>query len=339
MAAHTHNPTAPALSLAHAVVAASDAPLLLLDGELAVVAVSASFCEAFEIDPRRATGRSLFEMGAGEWDVPQLRSLLAATLTGQARIPAYQMDLKRPGREVRRLVLNARRLDYGARDEVWLVLAVADVTEARESEKLKDDLLREKAILLQELQHRVANSLQIVASVLMQSARKLPDQEARDHIYEAHQRVMSVAAVQKHLAATRLGDVQMRPYLTDLCRSIGASMIRDHDRLTLDVRVDDSVASAKASVSMGLIVTELVINALKHAFPEHRRGKILVGYSSHGEDWTLSVGDDGVGFPGEASKAVSGLGTSLVEALARQLDAHVHIKAGHPGTAVSVVHA
>ena len=73
-------------------------------------------------------------------------------------------------------------------------LAVADVTAARAADKLKDDLLREKAILLQEVQHRVANSLQIIASVLLQSARKVQSEETRGHLKDAHNRVMSVAA-------------------------------------------------------------------------------------------------------------------------------------------------
>ena len=85
---------------------------------------------------------------------------------------------------------------------------------------------------------------------------------------------MSVAALQKQLAATNVEDVKLRPYFTTLCESIAASMIRDHSQLSLDVTVDDNATSADASVSLGLIVTELVINALKHAFRDERNGKI-----------------------------------------------------------------
>src|SRR3546814_8714869 len=87
------------------------------------------------------------------------------------------MDLKGAAAP-RRLVLSAQKLDYGDMEQVRLLLTISDVTDARSSEKLKDDLLREKAILLQELQHRVANSLQIIASVLMQSARRVQPEEA-----------------------------------------------------------------------------------------------------------------------------------------------------------------
>jgi two-component sensor histidine kinase len=218
-------------------------------------------------------------------------------------------------------------------------VSIADVTDARVAEKLKDDLLREKAILLQELQHRVANSLQIIASVLLQSARRAPSDDTRNHLYDAHSRVMSVAAVQSQLAASRLGEVGLRAYFAELCQSLSASMIRDHDQLSLEVSADESVASADVSVSLGLIVTELVINALKHAFPGRRSGKIIVGYRATGPAWTLSVGDNGVGMPKDLASARPGLGTSIVAALAQQLAARVQVADASPGTSVSIVHA
>ncbi len=220
-----------------------------------------------------------------------------------------------------------------------LLLTVSDVTEARLAERLKDDLLREKEILLQEVQHRVANSLQIIASVILQNARKVESVETRSHLHDAHHRVMSVAVLQQQLAASRLGSVELRAYFDSLCQSIGASMIRDHNQISLDVDVDDSTVHADVSVSLGLIVTELVINALKHAFPEAREGKIIVGYESHGPNWKLSVRDDGVGLPTGSDAAKAGLGTSIVEALARQLSARVQVVDLDPGTTVSIVHS
>jgi len=325
-------------SLALALVDSSDAPILLLDGKLAVIAASASFARTFQIDAASATGRSLFALGSGEWDVPQLRSLLRATLSGAAEVDAYEMDLKRAGRGARRLVITAHQLDYGDRANVRLLLAVSDVTDARLAERLKDDLLREKAILFQELQHRVANSLQIIASILMQSARRMPSAETRTYLFDAHSRVMSVAALQQQLSASKLGEVELRSYFTELCDSIAASMIPDHEKLRLKVEADAGLATADVSVSLGLIVTELVINALKHAFPGGRGGNIVVGYQSRGSDWTLSVSDDGVGMPRGPAPAKAGLGTSIVEALAKQLGANVNVVDANPGTSVSIVH-
>jgi two-component sensor histidine kinase len=325
-------------TLALAMVAASEAPILLLDGALSIIAASTSFCSAFQIDPTDVSGRPVFELGDGEWDVRQLRVLLSATSTGRAAVNAYEMDLKKPPQAPRRLVINARKLALGDDSATRLLVTISDVTEARIAEKLKDDLLREKAILLQEVQHRVANSLQIIASVLMQNARTVQSDETRTHLKDAHSRVMSIATVQKQLAASRLGNVDLRPYFTQLCESLGASMIRDHDQLSIAVKTDDSSVHADVSVSLGLIVTELVINALKHAFPASRPGTITVGYQSQGPNWTLSVADNGVGMPKDRSQATAGLGTYIVEALAKQLQADVRVTDARPGTDVSIVH-
>lgn len=326
------------LALALAVVASSTAPLLLLDGDFKVVAASTSFFRAFGLEPDEAVGKPLFDLGSGEWNVRQLRVLLKATAAGNAQVDAYEMDLLRTPAGPRRLIVNAQKLAYGEADQVRLLLSVSDVTDARTAEKLKDHLLREKAVLLQELQHRVANSLQIIASVILQSARQVQSEETRAYLRDAHNRVLSVASLQQHLAASGLGEVALRAYLAQLCESIGASMIRDEDQLHLEVVADESLVAADVSVSLGLVVTELVINALKHAFPGGREGKILVTYASHGPNWTLSVADDGVGMPPDAASATPGLGTSIVAALAGQLDARVQVDATHPGTRVSLVH-
>ena len=116
-------------------------------------------------------------------------------------------------------------------------------------------------------------------------------------------------------------------------------MIRDHSKQSIEVSADESAVAADVSVSLGLIVTELVINALKHAFGETGEGKITVEYRSKGPNWTLSVSDNGVGMPPESARTTPGLGTSIIEALAHQLKAHIRVSDRNPGTMVSVVHA
>jgi two-component sensor histidine kinase len=319
-----------------AVIASSNEPLLFLGGDLRIIAASASFCRTFQIDPAGVPGRKLSELGGGEWALPKLMSLLKATASGSAEIAAYEIDLVRKGAEPQRLVVNAGKLDDGDRDRVRLLLAVSDVTFARAEARQKDDLIREKAILLQEVQHRVANSLQIIASVLMQSARKVQSEEVRGHLRDAHHRVMSIAAVQRHLAVSTLNDVPLRPYFVQLCESLAASMISNPDVVSIEVIVDDSVVPANKSVSLGLIVTELAINALKHAFPVGARGKIIVDYHSDGLDWTLSVTDDGVGMPTGDRKAQAGLGTGIIEALTKHLGASLEMKTSNLGVAITI---
>ena len=328
-----------AQALTLALIASSNPPLMLLDGNLVVIAVSTSFGEAFGIEPSAARGRPVFELGGGEWATSQLGALLRATASGYSDIGAYEMDLDRNDHDRRCLVLSARKLDYGEDNNVRILLTVSDVIKARVSEKIRDHLARERVVLLGEVHNRIANSLQIIASVLLQNARAVQSSESRAHLHDAHHRLMSVAAVQEQLAMSRHGDVELRPYLTGLCHSLGASMIYDHNQLSIGVMADSSKVKADVSVSLGLIVTELVINALKHAFPDHREGKITVSYLSRGLDWTLSVSDNGIGMPKSPNKIKIGLGTSIVQALARQLHADVAHSGASLGTAVSIAHS
>ena len=322
--------------LALALVTASSVPVLLLDAKLTVIAASSSFCQAFQIDPRNVPDHELSELGRGEWDTPSLRSLLRATSAGYAKVDAYEMDLKRKDREPRRLVLNAIKLETGDQRHVRLLLTISDITDQLAAEVLREALAREKSILLQEVQHRVANSLQIIASVLMQSARNVQSEETREHLSDAHDRVLSIAAVQKHLSGSPSRSVEIRPYFAQLCDSLGGSMIHDHDQINLAVEADNSVCTAEDSMALGLIVTELVINALKHAFPHHRKGAIVVHYNSRADDWTLKVTDNGVGTHLHPGKP--GLGSSIVDALTRQLRATHVTTSTNSGTTVSVDH-
>ena len=104
------------------------------------------------------------------------------------------------------------------------------------------------------------------------------------------------------------------------------------------MNADDSVVDANTSVSLGLIITELVINALKHGYPGHARGKIIVDYHSNGPEWSLSVRDDGVGMPVGTRKSEAGLGTGIVEALAKHLGAEIQVIAANPGVETRISH-
>ena len=331
--------TETATSLAMALVSSSKAPMLLLDEKVVVIGASTSFCNTFNLDPATIANSRLADLGDGEWNVPQLNALLLATIGGAAEVDAYEMDLVRKGKATCRLILSAHKLEYFDTEKPRVVLAATDVTARRLAEKQKDDLVREKHILLQELQHRVANSLQIIASVLMQSARRVQSEETRLHLHDAHSRVMSIAMLQKQLAVTQLESVDLRTYLADLCRSISASMIDDPRRIVLETIVDDTSTKSDVSVSMGLIVTELVINAIKHAFPEQTSGgKITVSFAADEETWLLSVSDNGAGMSAGKSMAKAGLGTGIVAALSKQLDASVAVLPANPGTRVEIRH-
>ena len=328
-------------SLAHAIVATVREPLIVLDRRLRVVAASRSFYRIFKLESGELHGRPFCELGAGRWDIPALRLLLENVISGDMVIEAYAVELDVPGIGRRSMLLNARQvLDKNSPDTA-LLIGLEDITERREEENLKDAFQRQQETLVLEVQHRVANSLQIIASILLLKARNVQSEETRIHLRDVHKRVISVATVQRQLRTSGLADkIDLGPYLSLLCEGLASSMIADDRAVTIKTSSTTGLVKADDAVSLGLIVTELVINALKHGFPDGRQGHIAVDFASGGLDWNLTVSDDGVGR--EHNPAVPnhiGLGTSIVEALARQLKASVEISARHPGTATSIIHA
>jgi two-component sensor histidine kinase len=333
-------------SLEEAIVDTVREPLIVLDGELNVVVGSRSFYRAFDVTPQETEGRPLYQLGNGQWDIPALRKALAEVIPQHTTIEAYEVEHDFPSIGRRTMLLNARKVFYEGNNSTSLLFAVEDVTERRTLEREKDEflrekdeLLRQKDLLLQEMNHRVNNSLQIIASILLLKAQTVQSEEIRRHLRDAHERVMAVATVQEQLHPTPFGaEIEAKNYLTRLCESLAASMILDNQPVSISVEAGEGTTTSEQAVSMGLIATELVINALKHAFPGGAKGTILVGFESTASAWRLFVSDDGVGIGTHLADAParSGLGTSIVEALTRQLGGRVATAAASPGTTVSV---
>jgi two-component sensor histidine kinase len=333
---------ADAWALAQGIVDTVREPVLVLDKDLRVIAASRSFYSAFKVSPEDTKGRLLYTLGDGQWDIPKLRVLLEKIIPEKGVMESYEVEHEFPGLGHRTMRLNARQVFYEGGADTTILLGIEDVTGQRVLEREKDELLRQKDTLFEELQHRVANSLQIIASIILMKARVVQSDETRFHLQDAHKRVMSIAAVQKQLHASgATGSIEIASYLSRLCESLATSMIGDSRPISLNVIGDGGRASSREAESLGLIVTELVMNALKHAYPdEEAKGKITVAYDTAGKNWKLSVSDDGIGKPdGVFAQAKSGLGTGIVKALSHQLDAQVETLAGPGGTIVSITHA
>lgn len=337
--------SAAAGKLARALIQTSHVPLLLFDGQPTLIGASDSFFSTFRLRRDQAIGQTLAEMGSGEWTIPQLGLLIENAFLGGPEMGDYETDLAHPDGTEHRLIVSVQSVVDGNTRDARILMMINDVTQIRHVEYLnvallleKDKLLDERGVLLQEMQHRVANSLQIIASVLLLKARAVSSEESRLHLQDAHDRVMSIAAVQDHLQPSS-GVVDVQPYLTKLCGSLASSMMRGGRGLTLHVDADRAMISSQEATSLGLIVTELVINCLKHAFPGDIKGRVEVVYRRTPLGWTMAVRDDGVGMPPPEAVKKVGLGTSIVEALASQLEATVVTSDAEPGTRVELTHS
>lgn len=216
-----------------------------------------------------------------------------------------------------------------------MLLSIYDVTEERLTKDELQKLIDQKNILLREMGHRIANSLQMIASLLLLKAESVASEEARLHLEDAHGRIMSIATVQRQLDPTGIdGQVDVGKYLTALCASLEKSMIGGRKPIVLTVTAEPGTVTAEEAVSFGLLTTELVINCLKYAFPKGE-GKIQVAYTAKDSGWTLSVADNGVGYSKDAVTD-QGLGTSIVASLAHQLKAKLTKESSPQGTIISL---
>ena len=330
-------------TLAQGIVDTIRDPFLVLDQHLRVVTANRAFCQTFRMARQNIEDRAVYALGDGQWDIPALRFLLENIAPLHTVMEGYEVEWEFPGIGRRTMLLNAREVVSQRNAHKLILLTIEDVTERRAAEREAAELLRQKEVLLQEMQHRIANSLQIIASILLLKARTVQSEETRMHLRDAHQRVMSVAAVQQQLLASSHGDpVYIGPYLSRLCKALVASMTDDSRPISLEVQAVGGTASSAEAVSIGLIVTELVINAFKHAFVgDDGAGLVVVAYEAAETSWRLTVSDNGIGAPEgqlDSDKPRAGLGTIVVAALAKQLDARVEVMRSRRGTTVSITH-
>lgn len=335
--------------LAQAIVNTIPEPFIVLDDKFHVLEASRSFYETFKVDPEQTRGCLLYALGDGQWDIPALRVLLETIIPERVAMDGFEVEHDFPSIGRKTMLLNARKVLYEDSPNSTILLAFSDVTTRRAIEHEKQDLLerteellRQKQVLLQEMEHRVANSLSIIASILMLKARAVTSEETRQHLQDAHQRVMSVAEVQLHLHASDDVDrIEVGTYLSKLCDSLASSMIAEQQPITVKVMADKGTVESAKAVSLGLIVTELVINAIKYAFPTNKADAlVLVTYEIEKSDWKLIVSDNGVGKnAGDGAEAQGGLGTPIVKALAKQLGARVETDNSTTGLKVCITRA
>ena len=160
-----------AAALAHAIVDTVRDPLLVLDHDLRIVAASRAFYQIFHLVDEDVRGHLIYEIDDGQWNIPELRTILETIAKDHATVEGYEVDRDFPRVGRRIMLLNARKVFYEEGAHTTTLLAFEDVTDRRAVEEQVQELLREKDMLLQEMQHRVSNSLQIIASILLIKAR------------------------------------------------------------------------------------------------------------------------------------------------------------------------
>jgi two-component sensor histidine kinase len=246
-----------------------------------------------------------------------------------------------------------RAYEVGATDFIskpinWLILkhrlrymwrAGQVLKELWESQNRLVNSLREKDVLLKEVHHRVKNNIQIISSLLNLQARYVKDRQAREIIQDSRNRIESMALVHEKLFRSKdLEKINMDSYIQELTAYLFNSYSTSRSQVVLKINVAAVALGIDTAIPLSLIINELVVNSLKHAFPESRHGEITIELTKTADNsLTLVFSDNGVGFPATVNFPHSqSLGLQLIQSLAHQLMGDIAVTSNKQGTRFTI---
>jgi PAS domain S-box-containing protein len=315
--------------------------LLVIDSDLAIRFANRSFCDTFAVAPEDAVGQKLYELGNGQWDIPKLRTALETVISDGKSIEAFEVDRFFPSIGQRVMVLNARVVRrsrnkvHRSRNKTQRVLvAIEDVTERVRLEREHAIAAERIGMLLLELTHRVKNSLQIIAAMVNIEARSHKSGEGKAALERVSHRINALGQLYSKLSnANTVEAVDAASYLDELCHDLIASVRKEGGTsIVLKTDIDNELLPTDRAITIGLMVNELVTNAVKYAFPGDTRGTVLVTLKRAAGELRVMVADNGQGL--DPRRADSGLGARLVEGFAQQLGGQLNWESGSEGTIV-----
>ncbi len=253
-------------------------------------------------------------------DQDRVQQAVFAAILGEPYFADHR--IVRPDGEIRYVQQHGQLVVGEIGVPVRMIGTTQDITERKEAEDLIRASLHEKEILLREIHHRVKNNLQIISSLLNLQSDSIANAEVVAQFQDSQDRIRSMALIHERLyRSDSLAYIDFGPYLRDLVSSLVQTYRRQAQGVRLQVDASSTLMDIDTAIPCGLILNELVSNALKHAFPAGAEGVVGVSLCSDAGKYTLVVWDDGIGFPeGIDFRNTASLGLQLVNSLARQLN-------------------
>ncbi|WP_138934283.1 sensor histidine kinase [Roseovarius arcticus] len=318
--------------LAESIVDTLREPLLVLDGDLQIIAASRAFYSKFEVDARQAIGKNLTSLGNGQWANAELIRLLKDVVPEHSTIEGYEITHDFPHIGTRTVILNAREIFSEGNNTKTLLLAIEDVTERRRLGAERDQALDRSNQLLEELNHRVMNSLSVIGSVISMEGRTMIDDACKAAFVRMRTRIEAIGTLYHTLSRSAAVDsVKANDYLSAIVRDTVTALEVSPGAITLDLSIDDFWLSTRIAVPLGLITNELATNSLKYAYEGRDTGILGLRVVTVEGGFEFTIWDDGLGID-EDAHVDSGLGQKLVEAFVQQLGGAMERISGKGGT-------
>lgn len=317
--------------LSAGVVATIREPLLVLDERLTVISANRAFYTTFQVEETQTVGRRLDDLGNGQWSIPKLIELLTEVVPKDTVVEDFEVKHSFPKIGEREIVLNARKVFRKGNHTHMLLLAMQDITVRRRIEAEREAALEHAGRLLEEINHRVMNSLTMIAGVISLEARNLSDETCKAALARIRSRVDAIGRLYKTLSRSGSVDsVGTRDYLTALASDL-ISTSEQADCLSLSLELDDIPLSTEVAVPLGLVVNELITNSIKYAYNGRSSGSLAITLRGLPDRLEVKISDDGPGIDPNA-RVDSGLGQKLTEAFMTQLGGVLITDSNRDGT-------
>ncbi|MFA4876013.1 MAG: PAS domain S-box protein [Methanoregula sp.] len=252
---------------------------------------------------------------------------ILSRLPDEGRIE-YTVRLIRGDGHITPLSVNATLFRGKEATDTRIIVAAHDITRQKQDEDAIRASLDEKVLLLREIHHRVKNNLQIIISLTNLQMRQTEDPVAKQIMAETQNRVRAMSLVHEKLYRSEsLSRIDFADYTRFLATQLTSFYAVDTRRVRLDLAMDRIMIDINTAVPLGLIMNELVSNALKHGFPDNRQGTIHISGKIEGDFITLVVSDDGIGIPADLDwKNAGTLGLRLINSLVDQVSGTLELK-------------
>jgi two-component system, chemotaxis family, CheB/CheR fusion protein len=306
---------------ANAIVETIREPLVVLNSVLQVVTANQSFYQTFQLQPTQVENQRIFDLGQGEWDIARLRSLLEEVLPKNNLLQDFEVEQEFANLGHRTMLLNARKIEQGGAE--LILLAIEDITARKQAEGQLRSSLQEKELLLREIRHRVKNNLQVISSLLSLQLNRVSDAGVAQILQDSQTRVQTIGLMYEVLhQSTSLTSLNFAEYVKTLVNYVFSSFNKRIDARAPQVSVPQALKiHPDQAVLCGLILNELLTNALKYGVNSAEDQISVVVTPGLDHQITIAVGNDGDRLPADFDlESIQSIGLQLVMNLVEQLN-------------------